>query len=142
MLVNWPLRSPTLEVGEPPKTLCDTLTTSPSDFGPFATYHCSTTSILSASTPSATAPLPSLSTPPPQFESFQGLLSTPQPSYFSPMKHSKVEFPKFDGTDFKGWATCCHQFFDVDEIPVEHCIHLLSIHLEKCALHRHRSFVK
>lgn len=39
--------------------------------------------------------------------------------YIPPTRHCRVEFPHFDGTDFRGWSYRCRQFFAVDGTPVE-----------------------
>lgn len=81
----------------------------------------------------------------PPFGSFHELQQpsvTPPATYFLPTKQSRVEFLRFDGDDFRGWAYRCRQFFEVDGTPPEHRIHLLSIHLEGHALRWHRTFMR
>ena len=63
-------------------------------------------------------------------------------NYSAPTKHSRVEFPKFDGTNFRGWAYRCRQFFVVDATPMEQRVRLTSIHLEDKALKWHLNFMK
>ena len=60
--------------------------------------------------------------------------------YSIPTKNTRVEFPKFDGTDFKGWSYRCRQFFTVDGTPCEQRIRLIGIHLEDKALKWHLAF--
>ncbi|GJV20862.1 hypothetical protein Tco_1369882 [Tanacetum coccineum] len=55
---------------------------------------------------------------------------------------TKLEFPAFDGSDFKEWYYQCCQFFDLDETPEEMKIRLVAIHLNGRALHWHQSFMK
>lgn len=62
--------------------------------------------------------------------------------YSIPTKNTKVEFPKFDGTDFKGWSYRCRQFFNVDGTPFEQRIRFIGIHLEDKALRLHLAFMK
>ncbi|XP_028793005.1 uncharacterized protein LOC114748689 [Neltuma alba] len=83
-------------------------------------------------------------TPPrmPTFGSLNELFQQPPSSYVIPTKHSRVEFPRFDGDDFKGWAYRCRQFFEVDGTPAEQRIRLLSIHLEGHALCWHQTFMR
>lgn len=64
------------------------------------------------------------------------------PSYFPPTKQTRVEFPKFDGSDFRGWSYRCRQFFAVDATPPEQRIRLISIHLEGKALKWHLNLLK
>ena len=63
-------------------------------------------------------------------------------SYSIPTRNSRVEFPRFDGDDFRGWAYRSRQFFEVDGTPPEHRIRLLSIHLEGHALRWHQNFMR
>ncbi|KAL0434165.1 UNVERIFIED_CONTAM: hypothetical protein Slati_2750800 [Sesamum latifolium] len=55
--------------------------------------------------------------------------------YQIPMKCSKVEFPKFDSDDLRGWVFKCEQFFEVDETPSNPKVKLAAVHLEGRALH-------
>ncbi|XP_028803393.1 uncharacterized protein LOC114758510 [Neltuma alba] len=77
----------------------------------------------------------------PTFGSFHEL-HNPHSAYSVPTKQSRVDFPKFDGSDFRGWAYRCRQFFEVDGTPPEHRIRLLSIHLEGHALRWHQTFMR
>lgn len=58
------------------------------------------------------------------------------------MKQTRVEFPRFDGSDFRGWSYRCRQFFVVDATPPEQRIRLISIHLEGKALKWHLNMMK
>ncbi|XP_028753425.1 nuclear pore complex protein NUP62-like [Neltuma alba] len=86
---------------------------------------------------------PSSLSPPriPNSGSLHEVLNPPQ-HYIVPTKQSRVEFPKFDGSDFRGWAYRCQQFFEVDGTPPDHRIRLLSIHLEGHALRWHQTFMR
>ncbi|KAK4413519.1 hypothetical protein Salat_2764500 [Sesamum alatum] len=42
-----------------------------------------------------------------------------QQGYQIPTKCSKVEFPKFDGDDLRGWVFRCEQCFEVDDTPLD-----------------------
>ncbi|XP_054804746.1 uncharacterized protein LOC129307845 [Prosopis cineraria] len=53
-----------------------------------------------------------------------------------------VEFPKFDGSDFRRWASKCRQLFEVDATPTELRFKIISIHLQGKALNWHRCFMK
>ena len=78
----------------------------------------------------------------PAFGTFP-VVDVPSPTAYSvPTKNSRVEFPRFDGDDFRGWAYRCRQFFEVDGTPPEHRIRLLSIHLEGHALRWHQTFMR
>ncbi|XP_071694493.1 uncharacterized protein [Rutidosis leptorrhynchoides] len=55
---------------------------------------------------------------------------------------TKLEFPKFDGEDVKGWIYRCNQFFFVDGIEDEEKVKVASIHLFSKALTWHQHFVK
>lgn len=83
-------------------------------------------------------------TPPrvPPFGTFSEILTPPPPPYVVPTRQTRIEFPKFDGEDFRGWAYRCRQFFEVDGTPQDQRIRLLSIHLEGHALRWHQTFMK
>lgn len=55
---------------------------------------------------------------------------------------TKVEFPKFDGTDLRSWIYKCNQFFQLDEIVDPQKVRLDAIHLEGKALLWHQSFMQ
>jgi len=54
----------------------------------------------------------------------------------------KVEFPRFDGVDVKGWIYKCDQFFEIDNTPANVKVKIASIHLGGKALIWHQSFIK
>ncbi|XP_028807352.1 uncharacterized protein LOC114762069 [Neltuma alba] len=79
----------------------------------------------------------------PAFGSFHELHNSGSSSSYSiATKQSRVEFPKFDGSDFRGWAYRARQFFEVDGTPADQRIRLLSIHLEGHALQWHQTFMR
>ena len=53
--------------------------------------------------------------------------------YFS-TRQSKIDFSRFNGDDLNGWLYRCHQFFDVDQTPLEAKLKLAAINLEGKAL--------
>jgi len=55
---------------------------------------------------------------------------------------AKVEFPRFDGKDVRGWIYRCEQFFEVDETPVRSRVKIAAIHLEDKALMWHQSYMR
>ncbi|XP_071726817.1 uncharacterized protein [Rutidosis leptorrhynchoides] len=55
---------------------------------------------------------------------------------------TKLDFPKFEGDDVKGWLYKCDQYFAVDHIEDENKIRIVSIHLLKKALVWHQQYVK
>ncbi|GJY42186.1 retrotransposon-related protein [Tanacetum coccineum] len=54
---------------------------------------------------------------------------------------AKVEFPKFQGDDVRGWAFKCDQFFLIDNTPAEEKVKIVSVHLSDKALLWHRQFI-
>ncbi|KAL0462917.1 UNVERIFIED_CONTAM: hypothetical protein Slati_0179300 [Sesamum latifolium] len=62
--------------------------------------------------------------------------------YQIPTKCSKVEFPKFDGDDLRGWLFKCEQFFKVDDTPSDAKVKLATVHLEGRALQSHQVYMK
>lgn len=52
---------------------------------------------------------------------------------------TKLEFPKFNGTDVKNWLYKCQQFFSVEDVDK---VKLASIHLYDSALVWHQQFEK
>ncbi|XP_071689028.1 uncharacterized protein [Rutidosis leptorrhynchoides] len=58
------------------------------------------------------------------------------------MRFTKVEFPRFDGSDVKDWLYRCKQFFEIDNLDDEEKIRIVSIHLYKKALTCHQQFMK
>lgn len=55
---------------------------------------------------------------------------------------TKVEFPKFDGTELRSWLYRCNQFFQIDEIPDDQKVRLAAIHLEGKALLWHQTYMQ
>ncbi|GKD58214.1 reverse transcriptase [Tanacetum coccineum] len=53
----------------------------------------------------------------------------------------KVEFPKFQGDDVRGWVFKCDQFFLIDNTPNEEKVKIVSVHLYDKALLWHRQFI-
>ncbi|KAG8386897.1 hypothetical protein BUALT_Bualt03G0196600 [Buddleja alternifolia] len=50
---------------------------------------------------------------------FQRNAATQNQGYNMATKCSKVEFPRFNGEDLRGWIFKCEQFFEVDETPFD-----------------------
>ncbi|XP_020105551.1 uncharacterized protein LOC109722075 [Ananas comosus] len=61
--------------------------------------------------------------------------------HFTP-RFTKIEFPRFDGEDLKGWLFRCEQFFEVDGTSEEAKVRLAAIHLEGKALQWHQIYMK
>ena len=55
---------------------------------------------------------------------------------------SKIEFPRFDGNDVKGWIFRCRQFFRIDNVPEEMKVELAAMHVCDRALLWHDQFIK
>ncbi|GKD56513.1 hypothetical protein Tco_1289900 [Tanacetum coccineum] len=55
---------------------------------------------------------------------------------------SKIEFPKFNGDDVKGWIFRCRQFFRIDNVQEEVKVELATMHVYDRALVWHQQFVK
>lgn len=55
---------------------------------------------------------------------------------------TKVDFPKFDGTDLRSWLYKCNQFFQLDDIEDAQRVRLAAIHLEGKALLWHQKLMK
>lgn len=66
----------------------------------------------------------------------------PKVSYAFLTRLTEVEFPKFDGSDFKERMFFYKQFLDIDAIPMDQRIELISIHLKGKALQWHKTFIK
>ena len=60
----------------------------------------------------------------------------------SQTKLSKLECPRFDGTDFKGWYLKMEQFFVVDHTRDQDRVRTVMMHLEGKALQWHQRFMK
>lgn len=54
---------------------------------------------------------------------------------------TKVEFPKFDGTELRSWFYKCNQFFQLDDISDPQKVRLAAIHLEGKALLWHQTYM-
>ncbi|XP_020080220.1 uncharacterized protein LOC109703897 [Ananas comosus] len=57
-------------------------------------------------------------------------------------RFTKIEFPRFDGEDLKGWLYRCEQFFEIDGTAEDAKVKLATIHLEGRALQWHQIFMK
>ncbi|XP_071712436.1 uncharacterized protein [Rutidosis leptorrhynchoides] len=55
---------------------------------------------------------------------------------------TKLEFPKFEGDDVRGWIYKCKQFFEVDKVEETEKVRIASIHMYKRALSWHQQFVR
>lgn len=55
---------------------------------------------------------------------------------------TKLEFPSFEGDDFKDWHYKCNQFFELDNTPEKMKVRLVAIHLKGRALQWHQGFMK
>ncbi|XP_071695269.1 uncharacterized protein [Rutidosis leptorrhynchoides] len=53
-----------------------------------------------------------------------------------------LEFPKFEGSDVKGWLYRCNQFFTVDHVEEHKKVRIASIHMYDKALTWHQQFVR
>ena len=61
------------------------------------------------------------------------------------MPHSrvaKIDFPKFNGDDVRGWLFRCEQLFLIDQVHELEKVNLVSIHLYDKALLWHTQFIK
>lgn len=57
-------------------------------------------------------------------------------------RFTKIEFPRFDGENLKGWLYCCEQLCEIDGTSEESKVRLASIHLEGKALQWHQIYIK
>ncbi|XP_071728193.1 uncharacterized protein [Rutidosis leptorrhynchoides] len=57
-------------------------------------------------------------------------------------RFTKLEFPKFDGTDVKGWIYRSKQFFLADQVEDDDKVRIASIHMQGRALNWHQQFVR
>ena len=55
---------------------------------------------------------------------------------------SRVDFPKFDGEDVRGWEYRCDQFFAIDNVADNMKVKVASIYMTGKALLWHQSFMK
>ncbi|KAJ9562551.1 hypothetical protein OSB04_007711 [Centaurea solstitialis] len=67
---------------------------------------------------------------------------SPKPGYQLVNRMTKLEFPPFEGDDFKDWHYKCNQFFELDNTPEKMKIRLVAIHLKGRALQWHQGFMK
>lgn len=56
------------------------------------------------------------------------------------VNHSRLECPKFDGTDFRGWWTKLEQYFKAEEVPDVSKVRLVMLNLEGRALEWHHFY--
>ncbi|KAG8362966.1 hypothetical protein BUALT_BualtUnG0018600 [Buddleja alternifolia] len=73
---------------------------------------------------------------------FQRNAATQNQGYNMATKCSKVEFPRFNGEDLRGWIFKCEQFFEVDETLFDAKVRLAAVHLEGKALQWHQVYMK
>ncbi|XP_059315524.1 uncharacterized protein LOC132066177 [Lycium ferocissimum] len=57
-------------------------------------------------------------------------------------KYTRVEFPKFDGSDLRDWLYKVEQFFSIEEVPTHQRLKLAAIHFEGVALQWHQGFLR
>ena len=62
--------------------------------------------------------------------------------YQIPSRLSRVDFPRFNGVDFRGWLYKSEQFFEVDETPSYVKVKIAAMNLEGKALQWHQIFMK
>ena len=62
----------------------------------------------------------------------------PQTSY---TRLSKVEFPKFNGEDVRGWLYRCKQFFLIDNVAEQDKLSIVGVHLYDRALVWHQKYM-
>ena len=55
---------------------------------------------------------------------------------------SKMEFPRFNGDDVKGWIFRCRQFFCLDQVEDEMKVGIAAMHVYDKALVWHQQFIK
>ena len=63
-----------------------------------------------------------------------------QPNFASRM--TKIDFPRFDGTELRSWLYKCNQFFQLDDVKDPQRVRLAAIHLEGKALLWHQTYIK
>lgn len=74
--------------------------------------------------------------------SFARTPETPVPPYQYSTRLTKIEFPKFEGSDLNSWMYKCNQFFDLDNVNDTQKVKLVAIHLEGRALLWHQNYIK
>ena len=62
--------------------------------------------------------------------------------YQIPSWLSQVDFPRFNGEDFRGWLYKSEQFFEVDETPSYMKVKIAAMNLKGKALQWHQIFMK
>lgn len=67
------------------------------------------------------------------------LLQPPNNAYST--RISRVEFPRFDGTQVKEWLYKCEQFFTLGVIAAETRVRFASIHLDGIVLQWHLNYM-
>ncbi|XP_015169203.1 uncharacterized protein [Solanum tuberosum] len=55
---------------------------------------------------------------------------------------SKLDFPRFSGSNLRAWLYNVDQFFAMDEVPYDQRVRVASIHLDGEAIVWHRSYLK
>ncbi|KAD4180242.1 hypothetical protein E3N88_28833 [Mikania micrantha] len=55
---------------------------------------------------------------------------------------SRLDFPKFNGTDVEGWIYKCEHFFSIDRTPENMKIRVAVVNLEGVALQWHQAFIR
>jgi len=66
-----------------------------------------------------------------------------QGHFHHPMSRlSKIEFPRFNGTDLRPWIYKVDQFFSLDEIPPNQKVRVASLHFDGLAIEWHLAFIK
>lgn len=53
---------------------------------------------------------------------------------------AKVDFPKFNGKDVKGWLYRCNHFFKIDQLADNCKVKMAAMHLHDRALVWHQNF--
>ncbi|GKB30272.1 hypothetical protein Tco_0869673 [Tanacetum coccineum] len=62
-----------------------------------------------------------------------------QASHFGRL--AKVEFPRFQEDDVRGWVFRCDQFFNIDNTPNDEKVKIVYVHLSDKALLWHRQYI-
>ena len=57
-------------------------------------------------------------------------------------KYPKLECPRFDGCDFKGWLLKMDQFFEADQTKEQDKVRAVMMHLDRKTLQWHQRFMK
>lgn len=67
---------------------------------------------------------------------------TPSPHHSYSTRISKVDFPRFDGTNVRDWLYECDQFFSLDPTLDMSRVRLASIHLDGLSLQWHLDYMR